>query len=157
MRSSLPFLVAGGGIGGLAAAGFPYGVIYRADLHQVFLDACMALPNVQLRTGARLESFTRDAASVRVTLAGGEVVEGAALIGADGLWRKVREAIVGDGKPRASGHVAYHNTSRRATFAPAGSSSPRASTATSITQPACRANCETRHSRAATSRPASRA
>ena len=30
-----------------------------------------------------------------------------ALIGADGLWSRVREAIVGDGKPRVSGHIAY--------------------------------------------------
>jgi 2-polyprenyl-6-methoxyphenol hydroxylase-like FAD-dependent oxidoreductase len=90
-----------------AAYGFAYGVIYRADLHQVFVDACEALPNVTLRTGARLESFTQDGASVQVRLAGGEVVEGAALIGADGLWSKVREAVVGDGKPRVSGHVAY--------------------------------------------------
>ena len=30
----------------LAAYGYPYGVIYRADLHQVFLDACKALPNI---------------------------------------------------------------------------------------------------------------
>ena len=30
----------------IAAYGYPYGVIYRADLHQVFLDACRAMPNV---------------------------------------------------------------------------------------------------------------
>jgi 2-polyprenyl-6-methoxyphenol hydroxylase-like FAD-dependent oxidoreductase len=90
-----------------AAYGFPYGVIYRADLHQVFLDACKALPNVQLRTGTKVESFTQDGASVQARLAGGEVVEGAALIGADGLWSRIRESIVGDGKPRVSGHIAY--------------------------------------------------
>ena len=96
-----------------AAYGFPYGVIYRADLHQVFLDACKALPSVQLRTGAKLESFTQHGDSVRVRLAGGEVVEAAALIGADGLWSKVREAIVGDGKPRVSGHIAYRAVLKR--------------------------------------------
>jgi salicylate hydroxylase len=42
-----------------------------------------------------------------VLLASGETLEGAALIGADGLWSKVRETIVGDGKPRVSGHIAY--------------------------------------------------
>ena len=51
--------------------------------------------------------------SSRVTLAGGEVVEGAALIGADGLWSRVREAIVGDGKPRVSGHIAYRAVLKR--------------------------------------------
>lgn len=96
-----------------AAYGFPYGVIYRADLHQVFLDAVKALPTVTLRTGAKVEAFEQDRAGVRVTLTGGEVVEGAALIGADGLWSRVREAIVGDGKPRVSGHIAYRAVLRR--------------------------------------------
>jgi salicylate hydroxylase len=44
---------------------------------------------------------------VAVTLNGGEVVHGAALIGADGLWSTVRGFVVGDGKPRVSGHIAY--------------------------------------------------
>ena len=96
-----------------AAYGFPYGVIYRADLHQVFLDACRVQPNVTLRTGAKLESFSQDAASVQARLTGGEVVEGSALIGADGLWSRIREAIVGDGKPRVSGHIAYRAVLKR--------------------------------------------
>lgn len=96
-----------------ATYGFPYGVIYRADLHQVFLDACRELPNVTLRTEAKLESFEQTADSVRVHLAGGETLPGVALIGADGLWSKVREAVVGDGKPRVSGHIAYRAVLKR--------------------------------------------
>ncbi len=96
-----------------AAYGFPYGVIYRADLHTVFLDACRALPNVTLRTGARVASFEQSANAVRVTLEGGESLEGAALIGADGLWSRIREVIVGDGKPRVSGHIAYRAVLKR--------------------------------------------
>ena len=38
---------------------------------------------------------------------------GVALIGADGLWSKVREAVVGDGKPRVSGHIAYRAVLKR--------------------------------------------
>ena len=45
----------------LAAYGYPYGVIYRADLHQVFLEACKALPNIALRTASKVESFEQDA------------------------------------------------------------------------------------------------
>jgi 2-polyprenyl-6-methoxyphenol hydroxylase-like FAD-dependent oxidoreductase len=90
-----------------AAYGFPYGVIYRADLHQVFLDACRAQAGVVLRTGAKVQSFTQDAQGVTVQLADGESVRGMALIGADGLWSRIREAVVGDGKPRVSGHIAY--------------------------------------------------
>jgi 3-hydroxybenzoate 6-monooxygenase len=35
------------------------------------------------------------------------------LIGADGLWSRVREGVVGDGKPRVSGHIAYRGVLRR--------------------------------------------
>jgi len=102
-------------LGDLARAtyGFPYGVIYRADLHQVFLDACRELPNITLRTQAKLESFEQTPDSVRVQLSGGETLPGSALIGADGLWSKVREAVVGDGKPRVSGHIAYRAVLKR--------------------------------------------
>jgi salicylate hydroxylase len=102
-------------LGDLARAtyGFPYGVIYRADLHQVFLDACRAQPNVTLRTSAKVESFDQSADGVTVKLEGGEVVEGSALIGADGMWSRIRETVVGDGKPRVSGHIAYRAVLKR--------------------------------------------
>ncbi|CAN7216244.1 3-hydroxybenzoate 6-monooxygenase [Polaromonas sp. LjRoot131] len=102
-------------LGDLARAtyGFPYGVIYRADLHQVFLDACRAQPNVTLRTSAKVESFDQTADGVTVKLEGGETVEGSALIGADGMWSRIREAVVGDGKPRVSGHIAYRAVLKR--------------------------------------------
>jgi salicylate hydroxylase len=90
-----------------ASYGSPYGVIYRADLHQVFVDACKAQPNVTFRVNARVESFEQSADGVKARLADGEVIEGSALIGADGMWSKIREIVVGDGKPRVSGHIAY--------------------------------------------------
>lgn len=96
-----------------ATYGFPYGVIYRADLHQVFLNACRAQPNVTLRTSAKVESFNQSADGVTVQLEGGEVVEGSALIGADGMWSRIRETVVGDGKPRVSGHIAYRAVLKR--------------------------------------------
>jgi len=102
-------------LGDLARAtyGFPYGVIYRADLHQVFLNACRAQPNVTLRTSAKVESFEQSADGVTVRLEGGETVEGCALVGADGMWSRIREAVVGDGKPRVSGHIAYRAVLKR--------------------------------------------
>ncbi|HQS32733.1 3-hydroxybenzoate 6-monooxygenase [Polaromonas sp.] len=99
--------------------GFPYGVIYRADLHQVFLTACQAQPNITLRTSARVESFDQTDDGVAVQLAAGdagkagEVLQGRALVGADGLWSRIREAVVGDGKPRVSGHIAYRAVLKR--------------------------------------------
>jgi 2-polyprenyl-6-methoxyphenol hydroxylase-like FAD-dependent oxidoreductase len=96
-----------------AAYGYPYGVIYRADLHQVFLDACKAMPNIVLRTASKVVSFEQDTSSVRVHLTGNETVGGDALIGADGLWSHIREVVVGDGKPRVSGHIAYRAVLKR--------------------------------------------
>ena len=93
--------------------GFPYGVIYRADLHQVFLDACRAMPNVLLRTFSKVEHVSQDADGVRASLTSGEEVRADALIGADGLWSRIREAVVGDGKPRVSGHIAYRAVLKR--------------------------------------------
>ena len=90
-----------------AYGGFAYGVIYRKDLHDVLLNACRALKNVTLRTNAGVASFTQDASGVKAVLKNGETLQGAALIGADGLWSGIRERIVGDGKPRVSGHIAY--------------------------------------------------
>ncbi len=100
-----------------SAYGFPYGVIYRADLHDVFLNACKALPNVTLHTSSKVESFEQSTSGVRLkvtTDSGSETHDGAALIGADGMWSKIREAVVGDGKPRVSGHIAYRAVLKRA-------------------------------------------
>ena len=90
-----------------ATYGYPYGVIHRPDLHAVLLEACVAQPAVSLHTHARVGRFTQDGDGVTATLADGRRFSGAALIGADGLWSAVRQAIVGDGAPRVSGHIAY--------------------------------------------------
>jgi salicylate hydroxylase len=90
-----------------ATYGQPYGVIYRADLHQVLLDACRACPAIGLHVKSKVVGFTQTEDAVQVRLADGRALHGQALIGADGLWSRVREAIVGDGKPRVSGHIAY--------------------------------------------------
>jgi 3-hydroxybenzoate 6-monooxygenase len=90
-----------------AYGGFAYGVIYRKDLHDVLLNACRKQPSITLRTNAGVASFTQTDLQVSALLKNGEQVQGAALLGADGLWSGIRQAIVGDGKPRVSGHIAY--------------------------------------------------
>ncbi len=102
-----------GDVARAAYGGFAYGVIYRKDLHDVLLNACRSVPSISLRTNAGVASFTQDAQSVNVTLKNDESVAGAALIGADGLWSGIRQSIVGDGKPRVSGHIAYRAVLKR--------------------------------------------
>ncbi len=87
--------------------GKPYGLIHRADLHRVLLDACRETGRVHLHAATQIVGFGDNGGSVRVTTASSEAYEGDGLIGADGLWSTVRESIVGDGKPRVSGHIAY--------------------------------------------------
>ena len=41
------------------------------------------------------------------------MLKGDALVGADGLWSRIRERVVGDGKPRVSGHIAYRAVLKR--------------------------------------------
>jgi 3-hydroxybenzoate 6-monooxygenase len=92
-----------------ARFGNPYAVIHRGDLHGVFLNACREHPLVELRTSCAVVGYGQDGARVEARLASGEAVAGAALVGADGLWSKVRAQLVGDGPPRVSGHTTYRS------------------------------------------------
>ena len=87
--------------------GYPYGLIHRADLHRVLLDACRDHPLVTLSSSVRMTDFEDHGDRVSVHTEDGRQYAGAALIGADGLWSTVRDKIAGDGKPRVSGHIAY--------------------------------------------------
>jgi salicylate hydroxylase len=89
--------------------GNPYAVVHRGDLHGVFLKACRASDRIELRTGAEVVGYEQDGTTVTARLASGETAQGAALVGADGLWSKIRKQMVGDGPPRVSGHTTYRS------------------------------------------------
>jgi len=86
---------------------YPYGVIYRPDLQDTLIDACKAQPLVTTSLSQTVSGFEDLGTGVRVFTEEGTAHEGCALIGADGLWSKVREQLLGDGKPLVSGHIAY--------------------------------------------------
>jgi 2-polyprenyl-6-methoxyphenol hydroxylase-like FAD-dependent oxidoreductase len=86
---------------------YPYGVIHRGDLHGVLLDACRKTPLVSLTPSQKVDAYVDRGDRVIVKTDQGNEYEGAAVIGADGLWSRVRAQLVGDGKPRVSGHIAY--------------------------------------------------
>ncbi len=92
-----------------ARFGNPYAVVHRGDLHGVLLSACEAHELITLRTSAEVEGYHQDGYAVEAQLVGGERIKGAALIGADGLWSKIRSKVVGDGAPRVSGHTTYRS------------------------------------------------
>jgi salicylate hydroxylase len=89
--------------------GNPYAVIHRGDLHRVFLNACEAHPLVELRTSSEVLGYKKNGETVTVELGNGSKIEGRALVGADGLYSKVRKQDVGDGAPRVTGHTTYRS------------------------------------------------
>jgi 2-polyprenyl-6-methoxyphenol hydroxylase-like FAD-dependent oxidoreductase len=89
--------------------GNPYAVVHRGELHRVFLDACVASERVTLRTATEVVGYENHGDRVVAMLAGGEQIAGDALIGADGLWSRIRPRVVGDGPPRVSGHTTYRS------------------------------------------------
>ncbi|MBX9701824.1 MAG: FAD-dependent monooxygenase, partial [Acetobacteraceae bacterium] len=92
-----------------ARYGHPYAVIHRGDMLQVLHDACRAMPDrIVMETGRTVAGYHQDGDAVAVQFEEAvPAVRGAALIGCDGLWSKVRAQLVGDGAPVVSGHIAY--------------------------------------------------
>ena len=87
--------------------GAPYVAIHRADFHGLLADAAAGVANVHLNLDHGIVDFHDDGRVVTVRGSHGPQVEGDALIGADGLWSRVREKLLADGHPRATGHLAY--------------------------------------------------
>jgi 2-polyprenyl-6-methoxyphenol hydroxylase-like FAD-dependent oxidoreductase len=88
--------------------GNPYAVTHRADIHGSLLDGCKQLPElIELRTSTRVTGFEEEDKGVAIRTAGGDVIRGGALIGADGGRSVIRQSIVGDKMPLITGHLCY--------------------------------------------------
>ena len=96
-------------LGAVAQAryGFPYATIHRADLHTLLHRALQRQTGVRLYTGSAGAGFEQREQGVVLQLADGRSAQGDLLVGADGLWSAVREQLLHDGKPMATGHLAY--------------------------------------------------
>jgi salicylate hydroxylase len=86
---------------------YRYFVIHRRDLHGEIYEACKRREEITLEASRGLVSFQERGDAVVVRCENGAEYEGAALIGAEGLWSPTRAVVVGDGAPRVSGHVTY--------------------------------------------------
>ena len=84
-----------------------YAVVHRADLHACMLAKAAQSPLIKLEKNREVTNYEDSGDKVVVRCKDGGSVEGAALIGCDGLWSKIRDRIVGDGKPVVSGHIAF--------------------------------------------------
>jgi salicylate hydroxylase len=95
--------------------GAPYLVAHRADLQEALRAAVAEVPGIELRLGVAVAGFAADEEKVAVGAKHGITrlrFEGAALIGADGLWSEVRQrlALLGDAPPRVARRTAWRAT-----------------------------------------------
>ena len=92
--------------------GQPYATLHRADLQGLLHHAVAQEAGVGLHLGQRVASYSESPKGVSVTTESSEVLEGAVLLGCDGLWSRVRQQMLGAEPVRASGHLAYRGMVR---------------------------------------------
>ena len=90
--------------------GAPYWIIHRADLQKALREAVEASPDIAIRLETRVDDFAAHANGVTVAThtAKGTIEErGIALVGADGLWSRLRARLGHDQPPRFAGYTAW--------------------------------------------------
>ncbi|UXH79059.1 FAD-dependent monooxygenase [Roseateles amylovorans] len=91
----------------LSRFGQPYACVHRADFHQLLREAVRSRTPAKLRLQTTVKDFHVQSHGVHVTLDDGQTLSGAALIGCDGLWSRVRDGLLGAARPQFTGHLAY--------------------------------------------------
>lgn len=80
----------------------PFRALRRTDLHTVLLDAARSLPGIRLSVGRSLREVEQHEDGITATFVSesgqAETMQALALIGADGLWSRVRD-LTGDSAP----------------------------------------------------------
>jgi len=87
--------------------GAPYRVCHRADLLAGLVSAARASARIELNTGARARAAETTADGARLILESGETLRGTAVIAADGLRSRLRQAVSGKTEPAFRGHAIY--------------------------------------------------
>jgi salicylate hydroxylase len=98
------------GAASLERYGAPYWVVHRADLQTALAEAVAAAPRITLTLGTWVDLFRIDATRVcaDVNRRGSSAEHGgSALIGADGLWSRLRALLGDDTEPRFAGRTAF--------------------------------------------------
>jgi len=103
------------GAAGTRRWGADYLVIHRADLQSVLLEAVKTHPAIRLDLGLAIEKVRQHAGGVTVSVGDGTCTsetEGRLLIGADGVWSRLRGQIGGP-SCQSSGHTAWRTVIAR--------------------------------------------
>jgi salicylate hydroxylase len=96
-----------------AAHAAPYVVIHRGDLQAALLGAVRRTSAVTLHLGVAIDAIRPGTEGVTVDAVCGATrrsLEGAALVGADGVWSTVRTSVLGGGPAAYSGRTAWRAT-----------------------------------------------
>ena len=92
----------------------PYLVVHRADLQQALLAAAGTRLEIELVTGTRFSTLTAgdDGFSAGFLDANGQgsEIRGRFLVGADGVWSRVRDFVPGAAESSFSGQIAWRTT-----------------------------------------------
>jgi salicylate hydroxylase len=99
-----------------ARYGSPYVTIHRGDLHALLLTELMRRGAVALSLDSAVAGFEQDDQTVTLRLQDGREAQGDLLVGADGGWSRVRQQLLHDGGPRATGHLAYRALVRQSSL-----------------------------------------
>jgi salicylate hydroxylase len=97
-------------LGAQARHGAPYWVLHRADLQSALLAAVESHAGITLKLGARIDGFALGPQGVTAKISGPEGTReqrGHALIGADGLWSRLRESLGARTAARFAGRTAW--------------------------------------------------
>lgn len=89
----------------------PYAVMHRASLQKVLLSAVEAEPRCRLHLGCHIDTAEE---STIATLTGRRPD---IIVGADGIWSRLRNSVPGAGRVRFSGNIAWRMTVARGTAA----------------------------------------
>lgn len=90
----------------VARFGAAYATLARPDLQALLLQAVQA-QGVSLQLQTVLTTLQQSSQDVQLHTAGGQTFTTPVLVGADGLWSRVRQQVLHDGLPRATGHLAF--------------------------------------------------
>lgn len=99
-----------------ARYGAPYVTIHRGDLHGLLLTELTRRGEVALNLDSAVTSFEQDDKTVTLQLHNGAHVQGDLMVGADGGWSRVRQQLLNDGLPQATGHLAYRALVRQSSL-----------------------------------------
>jgi salicylate hydroxylase len=87
--------------------GAPYLTLHRADLHDMLVRAVRREKPDAIRLNASAAGFEQSGDAARLILDKGEAIAGDALIGADGVHSKIRQALFGEDRATFTGCMAW--------------------------------------------------